>query len=134
MEQIVPLLSRQQETQPTLNRLLHYLRSSKCLLIFDNVETLLHPEQMGQFLPDYENYGHLFQLAGEMAHASCVLITSREKPAVIAIQAGIELPVRSLTLAGLQAEADDLLAAKGLAGLEAARQTLIDTYGGNPLA
>lgn len=134
LAQLVPWVSHQQETRPELDRLLHYLRTTKCLLIFDNLEAILQPQPLGQFLPGYENYGQLLRLVGETAHQSCLLVTSREKPAVIATREGTELPVRSLTLSGLKAEADSLLTAKGLAGTDKDRQTLIDAYGGNPLA
>ncbi|MEO0768061.1 MAG: NB-ARC domain-containing protein [Cyanobacteria bacterium J06649_4] len=46
LEDIVPFLSRQQDTQATPKRLLHWLRTHRCLLIFDNLETLLHSGSM----------------------------------------------------------------------------------------
>lgn len=134
LAQLVPLLSHQQETQPTLDLFIHSLRTSKCLLILDNLEAILEPEKLGQFRPGYDDYDQLFRLVGETAHQSCVVITSREKPSLVAEQEGLTLPVRSLSLSGLQAEADELLTAKGLSGSPTDRQTLIETYGGNPLA
>ncbi len=134
LTQIVPLISDQQETRPELEHLLHYLRSSKNLLILDNLEAILQPMQSGQFRSGYDDYGKLLRLVGETAHQSCLMITSREKPGAIATREGRELPVRSLCLSGLQSEADDLLTAKGLSGSIEERKTLIDAYGGNPLA
>ncbi|WP_019508951.1 NB-ARC domain-containing protein [Pleurocapsa sp. PCC 7319] len=134
LTQILPLISNQQEIRPELKYLLDYLRASKFLLILDNLEAILQPQQPGQFRAGYEDYGQLLRLVGEMSHRSCLMITSREKPGVIASQEGIELPVRSLCLSGLQAEADALLTAKGLFGSAEERITLIDIYGGNPLA
>ncbi len=134
LAKIVPLVSSQQETNPELKYLLHYLRAAKCLLIFDNVESILEPMQVGQFRVGYENYGELLRSIGETNHQSCLIITSREKPSPIAVQEGKELPVRSLCLSGLQAEAEVLLTTKGLLGSLFERKTLIGLYGGNPLA
>ncbi len=134
LTQIVPLISEQQETRPELKHLMHYLRASKCLLILDNLEAILQPQQPGQFRAGYDDYGQLLRLVGETAHQSCLIVTSREKPQVIASREGRELPVRSLCLSGMQTEADALLTAKGLSGSVEERKTLIDSYGGNPLA
>ena len=128
LAQILPLVSNQQETRPELEHLLHYLRTSKCLLILDNLEAILQPMQLGQFRAGYDNYGKLLRLVGETAHQSCLIITSREKPLVIATREGTNLPVRSLSLSGLQSEADALLTAKGLSGSIEERTTLIDIY------
>ena len=134
LAQIVPLVSNQQETRPELEHLLHYLRTAKCLLILDNLEAILQPMEIGQFRTGYDDYGKLLRLIGETAHQSCLMITSREKPRAIATREGIELLVRSLCLSGLQEEANALLTAKGLSGSTEESKTLIDTYGGNPLA
>ncbi|MEM7760440.1 MAG: NB-ARC domain-containing protein, partial [Cyanobacteria bacterium P01_A01_bin.40] len=134
LTQILPLISEQQETRPELKYLLDYLRAAKCLLILDNLEAILQPQQPGQFRAGYDDYGQLLRLVGETTHQSCLMITSREKPQVIASREGIELPVRSFSLSGLQSEADALLTAEGLLGSISERKTLIDAYGGNPLA
>ncbi|MDJ0719959.1 MAG: NACHT domain-containing protein [Prochloraceae cyanobacterium] len=131
---MVPMVSEQKETRPELEHLLHYLRASKCLLILDNFEAILQPMELGKFRQGYEEYGKLLRLVGETAHQSCLIITSREKPNSIATREGIQLPVRSLSLSGLQEETDALLKAKGLSGSSQERKSLIDIYGGNPLA
>ncbi|WP_041698285.1 NB-ARC domain-containing protein [Thalassoporum mexicanum] len=57
------------------------LRQHRCLLIFDQLETILRPaDRHGFYLPGYEGYGDLFQQVGEINHQSCLLFTSREKP------------------------------------------------------
>ena len=78
------------ETPPTefptsleqrITQLVARLQASRCLLVIDNLETLLasgDPE--GNYLPGYEGYGRLIQRLAESAHQSCVLLTSREKP------------------------------------------------------
>jgi hypothetical protein len=116
-----------------VNRLLHWLRASRCLLILDHLETLLSAEHAGQFSPGYEDYEELLRIAAESPHQSCVIFTSREKPAVIAAFEGQGI-VRSHVLTGLQTGAEQLLETARLVGSEANKRQLIENYGGNPLA
>jgi WD40 repeat protein len=134
LTEIMPIVSHQQETRPQLSLLLNYLRCSRCLLILDNLEAILQPKKPGRLQDGYHDYGQLLRLVAETNHHSCVIVTSREKPLVIASRDGEGFPVRSLTLSGLQTEALALLTAKGLSGSLEAQQTLIDNYSGNPLA
>jgi WD40 repeat protein len=132
---ILPFLSNQQETLADLSRLMFYLRSGRCLLILDNMETILQGgERTGQFRAGYESYGELLRLVSESNHQSCVVITSREKPAEVAAFEGMDLKVRSLALSGSQQAAQAILAAKGLSGSERQRILLCDRYGNSPLA
>jgi WD40 repeat protein len=116
--------------------LMQYLRSQRCLLILDNAETILHREQVGQWGSGYEAYGQFLRTLGETPHQSCCLLTSREKPREIALMEGEQSVVRSLLLGGLTP--DDgraIFRQKGaFTGSEAEWQTLINHYGGNPLA
>ena len=76
-----------------INQLVARLRASRCLLVLDNLETLLasgDPE--GSYLPGYEGYGRLIQRLAESAHQSCVLLTSREKPREIEAAGRAPLP------------------------------------------
>ena len=133
--ELVPFLSTGQETAAEVKLFLQCLRSARSLIILDNVETILLPgEQVGQYRPGYENYGDLFRLIGDIPHASCLLLTSREKPAEVAALEGMELSVRSLQLGGSFSAAHALLQAKGLSGSAAQQQILCDRYGCNPLA
>ncbi|MEM0979393.1 MAG: NB-ARC domain-containing protein, partial [Cyanobacteria bacterium P01_H01_bin.58] len=134
LTQWMPLLSYQQDVRPRLDALLQHLRAHKCLLVLDNLETILHPQPLGSFRTGYEDYEQLLQMVGETPHQSCLIITSREKPEVLAIQEGAALAVRSQIVPGMETEATALMTAKGLAGSTADCQTLIATYGGNPLA
>ncbi len=140
---IIQVLSCQQENlvavsiPALLNRLLHYLRSHRCLLVLDNCETILQSgEFAGVYRQDYEAYGELFRQVGEISHQSCLVLTSREKPETIANLEGISLPVRSLALTGLQPnDSDRLFAAIGLSSSSSIdRHKLMSVYGGNPLA
>jgi WD40 repeat protein len=131
---LVSFISNQQETKPELGQLLHYLRTSRCLLILDNMEAILEAAQAGQFRPGYEDYENLLRTIGETAHQSCVIFTSREKPAIITASEGDKLPVRSLRLSGSQDIAIALLQDKGLVGQPTYQQQLCDRYDNNPLA
>ncbi|MEH2123766.1 NB-ARC domain-containing protein [Nostoc sp.] len=119
-----------------LSKLMHYLRSRRCLLILDNAEIILHSEQVGQWRSGYEGYGQLLRTIGETSHPSCLLLTSREKPQEMALMEGAQALVRSLTLSGLTpADGRAIFRQKGaFTGSEAEWQTLIHHYGGNPLA
>ncbi|MBD2100197.1 NB-ARC domain-containing protein [Leptolyngbya sp. FACHB-261] len=120
-----------------VTKLMDCLRSSRCLLILDNAETILGSgRQAGQWQEGYEGYGQLLKRVGEVPHQSCVLLTSREKPREIALLEGERLPVRSLQLAGLKpADGRELFRNKGqFTGSEAEWNKLIEHYGGNPLA
>ena len=133
------------ETPPTsfpasleqrINQLVARLQASRCLLVLDNLETLLlsgDPE--GSYLSGYEGYGRFIQRLAESAHQSCVLLTSRERPREIEPLEGARSPVRSLRLMGLDEQAARvLLADKGLGGTPVAWQRLVAGYAGNPLA
>jgi hypothetical protein len=131
---LVSFVSDFQETSAEIGRLIHYLRSKRCLLILDNMETILEAGEAGQFRTGYEGYGELLRVMGETAHSSCIILTSREKPAIIAASEGDKLPVRSLRLRGSPEATRALLTAKGLMGDETQKQQLCDRYGNNPLA
>jgi WD40 repeat protein/DNA-binding CsgD family transcriptional regulator/transcriptional regulator with XRE-family HTH domain len=119
-----------------INQLVARLQASRCLLVLDNLESLLvsgDPE--GNYLPSYEGYGRLIGRLAEATHQSCVLLTSREKPREIEALEGLRSPVRTLRLSGLDEQtARDLLGDKGLVGTPVAWQRLVAGYAGNPLA
>lgn len=134
LKDLVLFLSQQQDTEATIPRLLHWLRQSRCLVILDNTETILQGHPVGQFKPDYADYEHLFYSLGETAHNSATLLTSREKPAIMATLEGLELAVRSLPLEGSIEASQALIEAKGLVGSVAEKAQLSQCYGYNPLA
>src|SRR5947209_7258738 len=119
-----------------INQLLARLQARRCLLVLDNLETLLASgDREGGYLPGYQGYGRLIGRLAESAHQSCVLLTSREQPREIGPLEGSRSPVRSLRLAGVDEQAaQDLLSDKGLSGTPAAWQRLVASYAGNPLA
>lgn len=130
-----PLSSLPESLDGTLTMLLDRLRQKRCLLVLDNMETILQPHEAGRFLPGYEGYGQLLQNLGAYEHRSCLMITSRERPMGVRRLERGPARVRSLQLAGLDVEASqDLLRARGVAVSEAAAETLVQHYSGNPLA
>ena len=128
-------LTTSDDTDELFSQLLDFLQKHRCLLILDNLETILQSgELVGQYRQGYEPYGELWRRIGETPHNSCLVVTSQEKPRKIAQLEGEVLPVRSLFLTGLkEPEAREILHAKGLSG-EEKWKLLIQLYRGNPLA
>jgi WD40 repeat protein len=135
LTELIPFLSEQTDMQLALPRLLHWLRERRCLLILDNVETVMQPgDRVGRYQPGYEGYGDLLRLLGETMHQSCVVLTSREKPTEVTV---LEEPgglVRSHSLGGDLDTALALLAARNLTGSAADRRRLCEFYTCSPLA
>lgn len=139
---LIKFLSNQQETdipetvEGRLSRLTEYLRSSRCLLVLDNAETILRSgSHAGYYREGYEGYGQLLNYVAQAHHQSCLVLTSREKPKGLASHEGKTLPVRSLQLAGLtEAEGHKIFEDKGFSGSQKEEKLLIEYYRGNPLA
>ncbi|MEG4499582.1 ATPase [Microcoleus sp. F10-C6] len=113
--------------------LLEYLRSHRCLIILDDLQTIFSSGQLaGNYQPGYENYGTFFKKIAESSHNSCLILLSWEKPREIAALEGENRPCKSLQLNGLGAEAQEIFREKGLAEPEKWLE-LIDLYRGNPL-
>lgn len=111
-----------------LTKLMTCLRQQRCLLILDNIETILSGgKPVGQYRSGYEGYGHLLRSLGESLHQSCILLTSREKPKEVAMLEGEQLQIRSLVLKGLEVEEGrQLVQTKGqFAGTETEWQQLL---------
>jgi hypothetical protein len=141
---------RSPETLESLiTQLIDCLRTSRCLIVLDSVDSILGSETVvnnrfdtyDDVLPTinyrqgFEGYGELIRRLGGSQHQSCLVLTSREKPQEIAAFEGERLPVRSLKLVGLsQAQSREILNAKGFAtSKEETCKVLIDCYAGNPL-
>ncbi len=88
---LVLFLSAQQDSRAEVGRLIHWLRSRRCLVILDNAETLFQDGYCaGKYRVGYEAYGQLFRSIAESHHQSCILLTSREKlPEVAAMEGSI---------------------------------------------
>ncbi|MEG4446036.1 NB-ARC domain-containing protein [Microcoleus sp. AT9_B5] len=128
---LIKFLSQQQETE--LPYLIDYLRSHRCLIILDDIQTIFSSQQLaGNYQPGYENYGAFFKQITESSHNSCLILMSWEKPREIAALEGENRPCKSLQLNGLGPEAQEIFREKGLAEPEKWSE-LIDLYRGNPL-
>ncbi len=142
LRELVSFLSEQHDSQAEISHLLKYLRNRRCLVILDNLETILQPgNSAGDYRPGYEDYGDLLKIVAESHHQSCLVLTSREKPREIATFEGIGSAVRSLSLKGSLEACQRLVGAMGLGGKESDQplsdspvETLCDRYGANPLA
>jgi WD40 repeat protein/DNA-binding XRE family transcriptional regulator len=117
-------------------QLLDLLRERRCLLVLDNLETILEPGATDlRYRDEYAGYGEVLQMLGEAPHRGCVVLTSREEPSELVRLVGPEAPVRVLRLAGLGWVAGQaLLVDKGLAGSTERLSELVDRCHGNPLA
>ena len=140
---LIQLLAIQQNaTRPdTLNGRILYLldglRQHRCLIVFDNVETIMQPgDRSGSYLAGYEDYGQLLKCLGETEHQSTLILTSREKPKEIAAIEGNSLPIRSMRLTGLcKSAVQNIFSVKGdFAGSSEQWRVLVEHYAGNPLA
>ncbi len=135
LEDIVPKLTTIEVGEVSLKNLLEQLRQKKCLLILDNVESILQRgDRSGQYQGGYEDYYHLIECICDEPHQSCLILTGREKPRGIALREGTELPVRSLQLQGLSAtDGQQILIDKGLIATGIQYKALVNYLGGNPL-
>lgn len=154
LTKLIEFVSGQQESdlsatsENLIRQLLHYLKQRRCLLILDNVESILQPANEppppptgpGIYRAGYEGYGELFRRIGETEHQSCLCLNSRVKPQDIEAMEGV-WPVRSLTLDGLDTTAgraifQDVGHAYGASfqGSDQDWDTLVTFYNGNPLA
>lgn len=117
--------------------LLVFLRRQRCLLIFDNAESIWpggEEDADSQHSHSQERYADFFRTIGETEHQSCLLLTSREKPSGLGLLPDPQGNVRILTLKGITLEEGrQLLRHRRLSGDEQAWQTLVSRYSGNPL-
>ncbi|MHB8598589.1 MAG: WD40 domain-containing protein [Ktedonobacteraceae bacterium] len=119
-----------------LSLLIHYLQSARCLLILDNVESILQEGQYASYYREgYADYGQLIQRVAETAHQSCLLITSREKSREVSRLEGKRTSVHALHLGGVAPDAGkELLQGRELSGSDEQWAALVAFYAGNPLA
>lgn len=140
---IIKFLSNQQEAELSdnisdkISKLIHYLRLNRCLLVIDNVESILQEgNRAGNYRVGYEAYGDFFRSVGETIHQSSLLLTSREQPKELTYLEGQHLPIRSFQLKGLSISAgQEIFNLHGtFYGSDQQWQQLINHYAGNPLA
>ena len=121
--------------EATISHLMVLLRSRRCLLVFNQFESVLSSGGYAGFYRDrYQGYGELLRRLAEECHPSCCILTSREKPQEIAVLEG-GLSVRSLCISGLKTtDAQKLLQIYDLVGSEKEQRLLVNLYAKNPLA
>lgn len=141
LDHLIPTISSHPVAVPAhlpdkLELLVDLLRQSRCLVILDNLETLLQAETADvRYLDGYEAYAAFFRTLGEIAHQSCVLLTSREQPHELAALIGPRAAVRTMRVTGLPEDAcRALLADQELTGSSFDVAVLAHRYDGNPLA
>jgi WD40 repeat protein len=138
------LRSLEEQPSPTLpdtidlrvTLLVELLRQQRCLLILDNIETLVEAGSLaGNYRKGYEGYGMLFQRVAETTHQSCLLLTSREMLSELEPLAGASAVVRGLKVSGLSSAATkELLQDKSLFGTPEIWDKFSLLYSGCPLA
>jgi WD40 repeat protein/transcriptional regulator with XRE-family HTH domain len=124
------------DIEQRLDLLLQCLQRRRCLLVLDNLETLLEAhDPEGHFRAGYEDYAALLERVAESAHQSCLLLTSRELPAELGQLQSRQAGVRALRLLGLSpAACEQLLAEREVSGSTQDYVRLAQRYAGNPLA
>lgn len=138
---LIPLLSPSQhpDIPPiidcTIAEIIQCLRTSRCLIILDNFESVLQSgDSKGSYRESSEGYGQFLRIVGETNHQSSLIITSREKPKGLAFKEGKTLPVRSLHLEGLPSEViGEIFASKNLYLTDQEIRLLAYLYAENPL-
>jgi WD40 repeat protein len=86
-----------------IKKLIKLLRDHQCLIVLDNVESILLKGGSGKYKDSkYDGYGDLFRKIAEEYHNSCLILTSREQPEGINYLNTKNLPVKILRLEGLK--------------------------------
>ena len=112
---IIGFLSNQQETELSLpedidgklRKLLSYLRNNKCLIVLDNLESILQSfagssdGREGCYRDGYGGYGQLLEIVADTEHQSCLLVIGREIPISFWSRSGENSATRYLQLTGL---------------------------------
>ena len=98
-----------------LPEIIDYFRSSRCLVILDDVQNIFKTGNLaGQYLTDYKDYCKFFQQIATLSHQSCLILISWEKPGEIETLETENKYTRTLQLQGLGEEAKDILRQKKL--------------------
>jgi hypothetical protein len=136
LSNILPILTGSKATtNNSISALMEQLRQKRCLLILDNLESILQGgNRSGQYQQGYEDYRQLFARIADETHQSCLILTGREKPGGFAVRSGENSPVRSLLLFGVSPPVcQKILADKGLKATLLQCQNIVNHFGGNPL-
>jgi WD40 repeat protein len=114
-----------------IDQLLKSLKQHRCLLVLDNLESILQAGTRGAYRPGYEGYGQLIRWVVETSHQSCLVLTSREQPSGFAKWESLTLSLQGLT----QTEGQKIFEQKECTvDSEQTLHEVVEHYGGNPLA
>jgi hypothetical protein len=130
-------------THGKILQLMDCLQKTPCLLVLDNVESILSRASPRDSAEEsftsrcqvgYEAYCELFRLIGQGRHQSCLILTSREEPNKLQPLSGENRQVRLFPLGGLQTpDIQHMFDAKGcFQGSADEWHYLVTYYGGNP--
>lgn len=115
------------------NSLLDHLRNHRCLIILDDFQETLTPgELVGNYRPEYQNYGQLINEIGQHTHHSCLLLLTWEHPLEIATLETENFYCKILPVLGLGKLATEILSARKLKDQKKWSE-LIQLYSANPL-
>lgn len=131
-------------THGKIQLLLDCLGKARCLLVLDDVDSILqgHSSQVATDNSDaethqhnYEQYQELLRNIAQGRHQSTVILTSRKEPKVLRQLTGENLPIRVLPIQGLQLEeVQQIFRGRGIYQANPTEwNRLITYYGGNPL-
>ncbi len=130
---IIEFLAPTPPSQNSRNSLLDHLKNQRCLIILDDFqETLIPGELVGNYRPEYQNYGQLINEIGQHSHYSCLLLLTWEQPLEIATLETENCYCKTLPVLGLGKLATEILSARKLKD-EKKWSELIQLYSGNPL-
>jgi WD40 repeat protein len=148
---LIAILSHQQQIEPAdtldaqISQLMEYLRTSRCLIVFDNFESILAHQPStnagsnstaGNYREGYAGYSEILRRIGTEHHTSCLLLTSREKPSTLIPLEGEHTAVCTMDLRGLSAvEVQAIVTANGCHTTAPSDWDYLQHYySGNPLA
>jgi len=137
--ELVPFLSNQRDTTSDIKSLLKYFQTSRCLVVLDNIESILQAEEYaGRYRSGYEDYGELLNTVKQTNHQSCLVLTSREQPIETIEISDRESSTRSLYLCGASESAvevaQSIIQTSNLSGSDDQIYQLCSQYDFNPLA
>ena len=138
---LIHILSHQQAVDlpkfpdQLISKLMQYLHQTRCLLVLDNLESILQwGERGGSYREGFEGYGQLIRTIGESTHKSCLIIISREPAIAFSLLEKKANLIKSLILKGLLPEDGlKIFQSEGIDETQAEWQILHNHYGGNPL-
>ena len=138
---LIHILSHQQAVDfpkspnQLISKLMQYLHQTRCLLVLDNLESILQwGERGGSYREGFESYGQLISTIGESTHKSCLIIISREPAIAFSLLEKKANSIKSLILKGLLPEDGlKILQSEGIDETQAEWQILHNHYAGNPL-